>query len=98
MEEVDVELVATETRQAVTARLQNLLPPEAAPAAGHSGAGRDLGRDQEGVADPLQSQPDHRLIARLEIVLGRVQPVHTVRDRRLDHADRAGAPRAPGLV
>ena len=86
VQEVGVEVFAPETFQTVTAGLLDLFTSKAASSSGHRSSGRNLRSDQEAVIDPFESRADQRLVTRREVVLGRVQPVHTALDRPLDDA------------
>ena len=85
VQEVDVDVLSPESPQALAAGSVNLLGTEAAPAAGHGRARSHLRCDQEFARDPTQRAADHRLVPRLEVVLGCVQPVDARRERDLDH-------------
>src|SRR6185437_11028124 len=75
VQEIDVEVIPSQPPKAVPARRQDLLTAEPAAASGEARLRRDLRRDEKAAADELQRRADDFLVARREIVLGRIEPV-----------------------
>lgn len=77
VQQVHVEVVPTDSPQAHLARHTHLVRPEATAAAAALRPRCNLGTDKESVRHLAQRGTDHRLIAGIEVILGRIDPVDT---------------------
>jgi hypothetical protein len=85
VQQVHVEVITAQALEAPVTRTPDLLGPETATTPAVQRAGGGLGADEEGVGDLAQRGPDDRLVAGVEVVLGRVDPVRTGRRSRIKH-------------